>query len=66
MTLREEIAADTERIVGERVAKEGDMRLVMALLIIAFFGTCATTNATEDMALAACYEAGFSPSECDR
>ena len=45
---------------------DGDMRLVFALLIIATFGTCASVNATEDMALAACYEAGFSPGECDR
>lgn len=45
---------------------DGDMRLVFALIIIASAGTCIATNATEDMALVACYEAGFAPEECDR
>lgn len=66
MTLREEIASDTARLLSERKAPDGDLRLVMALLIVAIFGTCIATNATEDMALAACYGAGFSPAECDR
>lgn len=43
---------------------EGDMRLVWALLILMGFGTCMVTNATEDMALAECYRAGFGPKEC--
>jgi hypothetical protein len=51
---------------AETRGEHGDMRLIFALLILSIFGTCAITNATEDMALVACYEAGFSPSECER
>jgi hypothetical protein len=66
MTLRDEIASDTSRIVSEHKTDSADMRLVFALLVVAIFGTCAITNATEDSALAACYSAGFSPTECER
>jgi hypothetical protein len=42
-----------------------DMPVWSVCLIIAMMlGTCVATSATEDLALAACYEAGFSPSEC--
>lgn len=34
------------------------------LVVIGALATCAITNATEDAALAACYEAGFSPGDC--
>jgi hypothetical protein len=33
--------------------------------IVLMLATCVATNATEDMALATCYEAGHLPAECD-